>query len=93
MLGNGRPANREGPRDPVDGLRTVDESPQDVSPNRQTECGQLIGVGNVLWSIAFHVHLLRMNVFRRYFSSSGLPPSSSVFNDDSISGHPSVEPL
>ena len=73
----------------VRAIRLTDCGP---STNRQTKRVQLLGVSNILWSIAFHVHIPRI-VFRRYFSSSGLPISSRVFNDDSISGHPSAEPL
>ena len=57
MPGNGRPADREGARNPVDGFQTVDESPQDISTNRHTKGGELVCLSNVLWSIAFHVDI------------------------------------
>lgn len=60
MLGNSRSADRERAGDPANRLRTIYESPQDVSTNRHSKCGQLIGVSHVLWSIAFHVYIPRI---------------------------------
>ena len=93
VLGNRCPADREHARNPADRQRTVYESPQDVSTNRHTKCGELVSLSNVLSSIGFHGQFSHERKFRCYFSSRGLPLSSNVFNDDSISGHPSAEPL